>query len=181
MGVKGPIPADGLANYFSITQLDKQTTKREETGYREQTQSVFASAEVGYRNTYYLTLTGRNDWPSQLAGPKSVQKSFFYPSVGASVLLSEILTLPESISYLKLRASWASVGLPFKRFLAYPTFEWDSSTGKYSTKSAYPLYDLKPERTDSWEVGLTVRFLKNFNLDVSFYNCLLYTSDAADE
>ena len=82
MGVKGPIPADGLANYFSITQLDKQTTKREETGYREQTQSVFASAEVGYRNTYYLTLTGRNDWPSQLAGPKSVQKSFFYPSVG---------------------------------------------------------------------------------------------------
>lgn len=174
MGVKGPIPADGLANYFSITQLDKQTTKREETGYREQTQSVFASAEVGYRNTYYLTLTGRNDWPSQLAGPKSVQKSFFYPSVGASVLLSEILTLPESISYLKLRASWASVGLPFKRFLAYPTFEWDSSTGKYSTKSAYPLYDLKPERTDSWEVGLTVRFLKNFNLDVSFYNTKTY-------
>lgn len=154
--------------------MDKQTTKREETGYREQTQSVFASAEVGYRNTYYLTLTGRNDWPSQLAGPKSVQKSFFYPSVGASVLLSEILTLPESISYLKLRASWASVGLPFKRFLAYPTFEWDSSTGKYSTKSAYPLYDLKPERTDSWEVGLTVRFLKNFNLDVSFYNTKTY-------
>ena len=174
MGVKGPIPVDGLANYFSITQLDKQTTKREESGYREQTQSIFASAEVGYKSAYYLTLTGRNDWPSQLAGPKSVQKGFFYPSVGASVLLSEIFTLPESISYLKLRASWASVGLPFKRFLAYPTFEWDSSTGKYSTKSAYPLYDLKPERTDSWEVGLTARFLKHFNLDISFYNTKTY-------
>lgn len=174
MGVKGPIPSNGLANFFSITQLDRQTTKREESGYREQTQSVFASAEIGYKSAYYLTLTGRNDWPSQLAGPKSAQKGFFYPSVGASVLLSEIFKLPESISYLKLRASWASVGLPFKRFLAYPTFEWDNSTGMYKTKSAYPLYDLKPERTDSWEIGLTARFFKDFNLDISFYNTKTY-------
>lgn len=180
LGVSGPIAANGLPNFFTVAQLDKDTGKREETGYREQTQSIFASAEVGYKSTYYLTLTGRNDWPSQLAGPNSKQASFFYPSVGTSIVLSELFKLPESISYLKLRASWASVGLPFGRFLAYPTFSWNTSTGAYSSQSAYPLYDLKPERTDSWEVGLTARFLKNFNLDVSFYNTKTYnqTMDA---
>ena len=180
LAVSGPIAANRLPNFFTVAQLDKETGKREETGYREQTQSIFASAEVGYRSTYYLTLTGRNDWPSQLAGPNSKQSSFFYPSVGGSVVLSELFKLPESISYLKLRASWASVGLPFGRFLAYPTFSWNTSTGAYSSQSAYPLYDLKPERTDSWEVGLTARFLKHFNFDVSFYNTKTYnqTMDA---
>lgn len=180
LAVSGPIAANGLPNFFTVAQLDKETGKREETGYREQTQSIFASAEVGYRSTYYLTLTGRNDWPSQLAGPNSKQSSFFYPSVGGSVVLSELFKLPESISYLKLRASWASVGLPFGRFLAYPTFSWNTSTGAYSSQSAYPLYDLKPERTDSWKVGLTARFLKHFNFDVSFYNTKTYnqTMDA---
>lgn len=180
LAVSGPIAANGLPNFFTVAQLDKETGKREETGYREQTQSIFASAEVGYRSTYYLTLTGRNDWPSQLAGPNSKQSSFFYPSVGGSVVLSELFKLPESISYLKLRASWASVGLPFGRFLAYPTFSWNTSTGAYSSQSAYPLYDLKPERTDSWEVGLTARFPKHFNFDVSFYNTKTYnqTMDA---
>ena len=180
LAVSGPIAANGLPNFFTVAQLDKETGKREETGYREQTQSIFASAEVGYRSTYYLTLTGRNDWPSQLAGPNSKQSSFFYPSVGGSVVLSELFKLPESISYLKLRASWASVGLPFGLFLAYPTFSWNTSTGAYSSQSAYPLYDLKPERTDSWEVGLTARFLKHFNFDVSFYNTKTYnqTMDA---
>ena len=180
LAVSGPIAANGLPNFFTVAQLDKETGKREETGYREQTQSIFASAEVGYRSTYYLTLTGRNDWPSQLAGPNSKQSSFFYPSVGGSVVLSELFKLPESISYLKLRASWASVGVPFGRFLAYPTFSWNTSTGAYSSQSAYPLYDLKPERTDSWEVGLTARFLKHFNFDVSFYNTKTYnqTMDA---
>lgn len=174
LSVRGPIAKNGLPNFFTVAQLDKDTNKREENGYREQVQSVFASAELGYKSTYYLTLTGRNDWPSQLAGPHSTQKSFFYPSVGTSIVLSEMMKMPESISYLKLRASWASVGLPFGRFLAYPTFKWESSTGAFSSQSAYPLYNLKPERTDSWEAGLTMRFLKHFNLDVSFYNTKTY-------
>lgn len=178
--VSGPIAENGLPNFFTVAQLNKETGKRTETGYHDQTQSIFASAEIGYKSTYYLTLTGRNDWPSQLAGPKSVKSSFFYPSVGTSIVLSELLKLPESISYLKLRASWASVGLPFGRFLAYPTFKWDTSTGAFSSQSSYPLYNLKPERTDSWEVGLTARFLKNFNLDFSFYSTKTYnqTMDA---
>lgn len=180
LAVSGPIAENGLPNFFSVAQLEKGTMRTDETGYREQTQSIFASAEIGYKSTYYLTLTGRNDWPSQLAGPNSKQSSFFYPSVGASIVLSELFKLPADIPYLKLRASWASVGLPFKRFLANPTFSWNNSTGAYSSQSAYPLYNLKPERTDSWEIGLTANFLKHFNIDFSFYNTKTYnqTMDA---
>lgn len=180
LSVSGPIPTDGLANFFTIAQLDKITSKRIETGYREQTQSVFASMEIGYKNTYYLTVTGRNDWPSQLAGPKSNQKSFFYPSVGGSVLLSEAISMPGYISFLKVRGSFASVGLPFERFLANPTFPWDASKGTFTSQTTYPMYNLKPERTDSWEFGVTARFLQNFNLDASFYYTKTYnqTMDA---
>ena len=173
--VKGPIAADALANFFSVWHLDKETTKREQVGWREQTQSIFASAEFGYKNAYFVTITGRNDWPSQLAGPRSAKSSFFYPSVGGTVVLSEIIpNMPKDLSYIKLRGSWASVGLPFARFLANPTFEWNNSAGAWSTESVYPLYNLKPERTDSWEVGLTMRFLKHFNLDLTYYNTKTY-------
>lgn len=171
---RGPIREDGLPNLFNVYQLDNLKTKREQTGWREQTQSVFASVELGYKSAYYLTLTGRNDWPSQLAGPNSVSKSFFYPSVGTSFILSEIFKMPEQISYLKVRASFASVGLPFARFLAAPTYKWDYDNGQWDDKKIYPMYELKPERTDSWEVGLTARFLKNFNLDFSYYNTKTY-------
>ncbi|MEG0454896.1 MAG: TonB-dependent receptor, partial [Bacteroides sp.] len=171
---RGPIQEKGIPNLFNVFQLDNTKTKREQSGWHEQTQSLFASVELGYKSSYYLTLTGRNDWPSQLAGPKSVNSSFFYPSVGTSFVLSEIFKMPEQISYLKLRASFASVGLPFARFLANPTYSWNNANQQWETKTNYPMYDLKPEKTDSWEVGLTMRFLKNFNLDFSFYNTKTY-------
>ena len=171
---RGPIQNNGIPNVFNVFQLDNTKTKREQSGWREQTQSVFASVELGYKSSYYLTLTGRNDWPSQLAGPQSVNKSFFYPSVGTSFVLSEIFKMPEQISYLKLRASFASVGLPFARFLSNPTYAWNNANQQWETKTNYPMYDLKPEKTDSWEVGVTMRFLKNFNLDLSYYNTKTY-------
>lgn len=141
-------------------------------GWREQTQSLFASAELGYKNTYFLTLTGRNDWPSQLAGPNSNSKSFFYPSVGGSVVLSELMPNlnKDYLSFIKVRGSWASVGSAFSRYLANPHYEWNSSSGQWSITTQYPLYNLKPERTNSWEIGLNMRFLKNFELDVTYYN-----------
>ena len=172
---RGPIMESGIANLFNVFQLDDTRVRREQAGWREQYQSLFASAEIGYKGTYYLTLTGRNDWPSQLAGPQSVKSSFFYPSIGASVVLSQLIpNMPEELSYVKLRGSWASVGMPFARFLANPIYVWDADNKVWKTETNYPFYDLKPERTDSWEVGLTMRFLKHFNLDVSYYNTKTY-------
>ena len=181
MKVRGPI-ADGtdpfksetvgLTNFFAIQNLSPSKTERLQEGWREQTQSIFASAELGYKSTYYITLTGRNDWPSQLAGPNSKSKSFFYPSVGASVVLSELMPNlnKDYLSYMKLRGSWASVGSAFERYLANPRYEWTANSAQWSIMTQYPLYNLKPERTQSFEVGLTMRFLKNFDLDITYYN-----------
>ena len=121
--IRGPI-ADGTSGEkqgpgqrLQHSGLGNSTkTVRKQEGWREQTQSIFASAEIGYKGTYYLTLTGRNDWPSQLAGPHSQHKSFFYPSVGLSVVLSQLIpNMPENLSYIKLRGSFASVGIAFRR------------------------------------------------------------------
>ncbi len=171
---RGPISEDGIPNVFNVFQLDDSKTKRTQSGFHDQTQSVFASLELGYKSTYYLTLTGRSDWPSQLAGPNSTQSAFLYPSVGGSVILSELLKLPQQISFLKVRGSFASVGLPFPRFLANPTYSWDNSNKVWQSKRNYPMYNLKPERTDSWEVGLTARFLNHFNLDLALYTTKTY-------
>lgn len=171
---RGGIREDGLPNVFSVKQLDKSTSEIADDGWQEQTQSVLGSAELGYKGAYYLTVTGRNDWPSQLAGPHSSKKSFFYPSVGGSVVLSQILPLPQSIDFLKVRGSWASVGLPFSRFIANPTYSWNSRTGAWETSKSYPMYDLKPERTDSWEVGVTLKAFKGFSFDLSYYDTKTY-------
>lgn len=181
MTVSGPI-ADGsdafagepvgLTNFFAIQNLSAKNTTRLQQGWREQTQAIFASAELGYKSTYYLTLTGRNDWPSQLAGPNSSNKSFFYPSVGASIVLSELMPNlnRDYLSYMKIRGSWASVGNPFARYLSNPHYPWTPSNGQWSESLQYPLYNLKPERTQSFEVGLSMRFLKHFDLDITYYN-----------
>lgn len=78
--------------------------------------------------------------------------------------------MPKQIQYLKLRGSFASVGLPFPRFLASPTYEWDNATKQWITKTHYPLYELKPEKTNSWEIGITAKFLDHFNFDLGIYN-----------
>lgn len=161
----------GLTNYFAIQNLSNKA-KRMQEGWREQTQSVYASAELGYKSTYYLTLTGRNDWASQLAGPNSTSKCFFYPSVGVSVVLSELFPNlnKDYLSFWKVRGSYASVGSAFQRYLSNPRFEWSSSTGQWSVLTQYPVYSLKPERTNSFEIGMNLRFLKYFELDATYYN-----------
>lgn len=162
----------GLANVFNVQNLSNSAkTSRMQEGWREQTQSIFGSAEVGFKGAYYLTVTARNDWPSQLAGPHSNKKSFFYPSVGASVVLSQIIpNMPKNLEYVKLRASYASVGTAFERYIANPQYKWNSSGLSWNTQTQYPMYDLKPELTNSFEVGLSMRFLKWFNLDVTYYH-----------
>lgn len=168
-GVDGPIADNLIPNVFNEYQIDVNREARQPGGYHEQTKSLFASVELGWASQYYLTVTGRNDWPSMLAGPHSNKRSFFYPSVGGSWIVSETLKLPKAIDYLKVRGSFASVGIPFLRNIANPKYEWDNNTKQWKSQTIYPIYDLKPETTNSWEVGLQARFFKHFNLDVTLY------------
>ncbi|MBO4945242.1 MAG: SusC/RagA family TonB-linked outer membrane protein, partial [Muribaculaceae bacterium] len=164
------VPA-GLANFFAVQNLSRPDLTIMQTGWHEQTQSLYASADVGFKGTYYLTLTGRNDWPSQLAGPNSHNSSFFYPSVGLSVLLNNFFPNASHILNLwKLRASFASVGSAFNRYIANPRYQWDSSTQTWSVLTQYPMYDLKPERTNSVEVGMNFKLINDINFDVTYYH-----------
>ena len=163
------IRESGIPNVFQLQNLDYSQTNPFQGGYSIRSRALFASAEFGYNSTYYLTLTGRNEWASQLVGPNSNKSSFFYPSVGASIILSEIIPLPKQINYIKFRASFASIGLPYQEFLATEVLPWDGN-GYSGSYAYYPMSNLKPEKTNSWEAGLTVRFLQNFNFDISLYH-----------
>ena len=168
---RGPIASDNVPNVFNLFAVDQTKLVKSQIGWREQTQSIYASAEVGFKGAYYLTLTGRNDWPSQLAGPQSGANSFFYPSVGASVVVSQIIpNMPKELEYMKVRASYASVGSPFERFIANPLHSWPDKGSNWNQQTSYPVKNLQPERTDSWEVGLSMRFLNWFNLEATYYH-----------
>lgn len=167
LSYRGPIRANGIPNVFNVFDLDNTQKKARQDEWKEQTQSVFASAELGWKSMLYLTLTGRNDWASQLANSSST--CFFYPSVGLSAVISEMVKLPTAIDYLKVRSSFSSVGTPYPRNLTSPTFEYDETTQTWKPKTHYPIGDLKPERTDSWELGLDMRLFKEFNLALSWY------------
>ena len=162
----GPIQDNGLANVFNVFDLDDTKKRASKSGWNDETQSVFGSVEVGWRRSLYLTVTGRNDWASQLAGSSS--KSFFYPSAGLSWVPTAMWETG-ALSYLKLRGSVASVGMPFPRFLTIPTYEYDATNRIWKDKTHYPIGDLKPERTLTWEVGLETRLWQDLSVNLSWY------------
>lgn len=137
--------------------------------YKHYINSLFLSAEFGYKSMLYLTLTGRNDWDSALHG--TAQSSFFYPSVGLSAIVTEMCKLPQVISYLKVRGSWASVGSAIEPNLSSAwRYEYNPASGTYKTVTYKFPQKFYPERTDSWEAGVTARLFNNaFTVDLTFY------------
>ena len=131
--------------------------------------SVFANVELGWKSMLYLTLTGRNDWDSALDGTSN--ESFFYPSVGASAVVSSMVQLPRFINYLKVRGSWASVGSAISPNITSPwRYTYNPASGTYSTVTYKFPTTFYPERTNSWEAGISARFLNNaLTFDVTVY------------
>ena len=162
----GPIQDNGLANVFNVMDLDDVAKRATKEGWNDETQSVFGSIEVGWKKMLYLTVTGRNDWASQLAG--SSQSSFFYPSAGLSWVPTTLWDMG-ALSYLKVRGSIASVGMPFPRFLTIPTYEYDATNKIWKDKTHYPIGDLKPERTLTYEVGVETRLWQDLDINLSWY------------
>ena len=163
----GPIQENGIPNVFNVFDLDNVKKRAVQEAWQDVTYSVFANVEVGWKSMLYLTLTGRNDWASQIHG--TTDPSFFYPSVGLSAVITEMVKLPEWVSYLKVRGSYSSVGSPYPRYLTIPTYPYDATLQKWKEKSIYPIGTLYPERTNSWEVGLDATLFRNFKLSASFY------------
>ena len=172
LSYRGPIQENGLPNVFNVFDLDDTKKRAEKTGWHDQTQAIFANVEVGWRSMLYLTLTGRNEWPSMLAYSK--QSSFFYPSVGLSGVISNMVDLPDWFSFLKVRASYAQVASAFDRYLSNPSYSYVEQSHGWKAPATYPNNDLRPEDTRSWEIGVNARFLNKFNLDVTYYRSNTY-------
>ncbi|MFK8289841.1 SusC/RagA family TonB-linked outer membrane protein, partial [Capnocytophaga canimorsus] len=174
--IGGPLRENGIPNVFNTFNIDQgaQKTRIGQTGWIEQTQSIFGSVEAGYNGYLYLTLTGRNDWASQLAN--SPNSSFFYPSVGLSAVVTDMLSTDTKLkinpilSFMKVRLAFSSVGSPFDRGLTTPTYTFDQDTKTWKTVSHFPIGELFPERTNSYEVGIASKWLKGkLTLDATFY------------
>ena len=158
-----------IPNFFAVHNLSMGAKyKPQQSGYHDQAQAVFANAEIGYKSMLYLTLTGRNDWESQLA--YSNYSSFFYPSVGLSAIISNMFNAPSWLSYLKVRGSYTEVGNSYERFMTNITYPYDGESNSWTTSTTFPNLDLKPERTKSWEAGIDIRLWRHFFTNLTYYH-----------
>ena len=160
-----------IPNFFSFGNISPVNYKKGDAEWHDQVQSLFASVELGWRGQYYLTVTGRNDWTSMLSFTD--KNSYFYPSVGASWLISETFRdqLPQFFSYLKIRGSWAEVASSPSRYLTRMQYVYNDQTNQYEWPSKHYNPNLKPENTKSYEIGLSSKFLNNtIGLEFTYYN-----------
>lgn len=140
----------------------------------EKVNSLYATIDVEFMNSIFLGVTGRNDWVSTLPVENN---SFFYPSVSLSTVISDLVQLPSSIAFLKLRASWSSLNDgristtdPYGHIEAYNSgVNWNNNPSLF-----FPGARLNPnissETSDTYEFGMDLRFFKGrFGIDATYY------------
>ena len=161
---------EGVYNYTNVP--DGEYARTMQYRVHKVVNSFYGFVNLSWDNTYFLDITGRNDWSSALGRG---HWSFFYPSVSASVLVDQMLNFQENapwIDMLKVRASWANVGNDTNPYTLTDTYVASSTyTSSYllPTSAANPF--ILPENIESWEAGLEFMFFKNrLGLDAAFYN-----------
>ena len=145
--------------------------------YEKEIQSLYAFANAGFKNFIFMDLTARNDWSSTL--PKG-RRAYFYPSVGASWIITGMMDEigvaynKDILNFGKLRASWAHVGKdtePYQLANVYGRTNDAHNLTTITMGTTLANADLKPEISNSWEVGTEWRFFKNrLGVDVAYYN-----------
>lgn len=154
---------DGTANGLNVTNkfsLNFATNPALNTyASQTQTQSVFGQLNFSFKDAIFLDASLRNDWSSPLPSPYS----FSYPSIGASVILSDLMKLPSAISFLKASANYASVGNGGRPQLLLITYGYSQGAGNGSLgrSATLPIPGLKPEIVKNLEFGIEARFLEN--------------------
>ena len=146
-------------NYYTM-----QTT---ETLKEKRLNSVFATAQFGYKEGLFLDVSARNDWSSSLAFTDGV--SFFYPSVGVSALLDKFLDFGKNVDLFKLRASYSIVGNDVPIYASNKRYTIGDQ-GSIDPPEEAAFRTLKPEKTNSLEVGFDGTFFQNrFNVNLTYY------------
>lgn len=154
-------------NFGNINFQSANTSVSQSTPNHSQLQSVFGSLNLSFDNWLFLDVTGRNDWSSNLSFTPN--GSYFYPSVGLSTVLNDVLNLPKAVSLAKLRASYAIVGNTVPNYVTNPVNSL-SRGGTISFNTTAPFGDLKPEMSRSFEIGTDLRFLNDrLSVDFTYY------------
>ncbi len=137
-------------------------------------QGVFASANIGYKEVLFLDVSARNDWASTLA--LTGNQSYLYPAFGLSAVISQMIQLPEAISYLKVRASNSQTGneVPFNVVNPWNSIGGaggPSGIGGINRNSQVPFTNLNPEIITSNELGTDIKFFNGrLGFDFTYYN-----------
>jgi TonB-linked SusC/RagA family outer membrane protein len=136
--------------------------------------SIFGSANFGYKNFLFLNVTARQDQFSTLSPANS---KLFYPSIGTSFVLSDVIEMPKAITFTKFRASWGQTGGgapdPYALNLTYGLVGNGHLGGFLGqiNNGSIPNANLEPYRSTEYEFGADLRFLENkIGLDVAYYN-----------
>lgn len=117
---------------------------------RKRLNSVFGAVTFGFKEALFLDVTARNDWSSALAYTDGY--SFFYPSVGASLLLNRFVDMGRNIDLFKFRGSYSIVGNDVPVYKTNPRYTYGDQ-GAINPPKSVPFRTLKPEKTHSFEVG----------------------------
>ncbi len=126
---------------------------------RERENSLFGSAQIGFRNYAFLDMSNRVDWVSTLPVDNL---PFFYPSVSATLVWSEAFGLQsETFTFGRFRISFAEVGAGASPYMT--NFDFIVRPGHFGQPFAdlpgtLPAIDLKPETARSYEAGIDLRF-----------------------
>lgn len=136
-------------------------------------ESIYGSVNLDLLDGIYLTLTGRNDWSSTIIKGNN---SYFYPSVSLSAMLDQYISLPSWMDYLKVNGAWAQVSSDLDPYSLYATYSKGTlygSTPSVTYQSDLLNANILPQKTTSYEVGLSTSFLHNrIGLDVTYYHMI---------
>jgi TonB-linked SusC/RagA family outer membrane protein len=146
-----------LPNLFNLSNI--KSTSLDYSSYRSERaiNSLYATANFGWRDIVYLDLTARNDWSSTLP---AANRSYFYPSASLSVVLNEVIDMGNKVDMIKLRGGWAKVGNDTGPYRLIPTYQnlgpWGTAT-QLAKQAGLLSPNLLPEEATSFEVGTDVK------------------------
>lgn len=162
--------------FYSLNGSVEQATVS--PGYSSrQVNSLYASTSFSWNNAVFLDATGRNDWNS--SQPKA-ERSFFYPSLGSSIVLSELVKLPEVIDMFRIRGSWALSKTVAEVYAINRPFSTTNVAWNTLNSASYPSgllgdEDLKPSAFRTWEIGTAAYlFKKRLHVDLAYFNKYYY-------
>lgn len=157
------------ANWFTLGNFVNNSENQQVAGGNKEIQSIFATANFGYKNYLFLDVTGRNDWSSSLVNTDT--NSYFYPSVGLSGIISEMTKMPDWINFGKVRASWAEVGNDLPSYLTSPSSTIVGGILVPPSVGPRPGSSLKPEMQTAWEFGTEWRMFDNrLGFEFTYYD-----------